>query len=123
MLARRFLPIVLILLWIAGVHHCAFECFGESNLPVQSECPSHASDDASSHEEGEPCGISMVEVQSPSIAVPVIVPVRLFSSAVVFLRAGVESKPCAVLPREDRNPPNDPLGSLSIASNAPPVRA
>lgn len=125
MLARRFLPALIVLFWIAGINHCVLEQLLTRADCSTSECPVHSTADPNSHREGEPCGVKQVNPTRVSAELP---------SAVVFLNiigpTSIElPSPLPVRPSflNIAEYPNqqffNPLTALSIASNAPPVVA
>ena len=126
MLARRLLPILISLLWVAGIHHCAFEACADAGAPAEQECPSHASDDPASHTEGTPCSISMIEAQGTALFAPVVMKAAPFfpiTALAIFTLAALEPPQDFSSALDEPPFPQRPLSPLCIASNAPPSRA
>lgn len=146
MKARGLINWCIMLLWFVATYHCAFEQLisrhnnhsfssqtattsSESSRP--SQCPSHHSDDASSHSEGKSCGnviqpslsnelrdvIQIVLIPTVSSFLAILNNNFIYTSAVnSFLVAFTSSFDTASSKTLLRH-----AHSLSIVPNAPPV--
>lgn len=132
---RCVLRLVLAVLWLGAVHHCAFEGLfrglaqGTAHQAADYDgegCPSHAAGDTSSHEEGAPCIASFtlndtgVDLTTPPLSV-----FADFVSRIASLDPSIRPDRRAFVPvdleRESRTAPITTLShSLSLAPNAPP---
>ena len=132
-MARKYFSILgplFVLLWIAGTNHCALEyVFGASASTTQGECESHPDKSSDSHQEGHPCvAKSLVaggeQLQTKAkVAVSKANLVQVVYAAVLMFAEEQHSKTPQITSDLLHGPFSQPLISLSIASNAPPVLA
>lgn len=136
MKARGLLNLCVMLLWFVATYHCALEqliakCsnqpFSQTSTSSEPDCPSHPSDDPSSHSEGKACGTifqassssqlqDSSQVEFVSIVSSLLADFSSFDYLDQYLSssaASFESTHSAALSQR--------AYSLSIAPNAPPV--
>lgn len=137
MRVRSAVSLLTLLLWFTAVHHCALEQFGKSagfadlgisqTSPENSEdgaCPGHQNAGADSHTHGQPCGVSSASTSNNVQLLPT--PDAFIWSCSTILSqwfeqgtlVGLQISPNPFL----RSVARSLTYSLSLASNAPPVR-
>lgn len=132
-MARRYFSILgplFVLLWIAGTNHCALEyVFGANSSTSQGECESHPDKSSDSHQEGQPCatkslvaGGEQLQIKA-KVAVGEQTLVRAVYAAVLMFAEVRQLRAQQLTNDLLHDPFSQPLISLSIASNAPPVSA
>lgn len=132
---RCVLRLVLALLWLGAVHHCAFEGLvrgvarGTVNAAADYDgggCSSHTAGDPISHKEGSPCvaPFTLNEVDVVLAAPPLTLfaaLVRRFESLDPSVRPDSQSLEHVYIERGFQAAPVTTLShSLSLAPNAPP---
>ena len=111
------------LLWVVSVNHCAFESLFSNSKVAQTDCTSHSKNGPDSHAEGQPCAVKALSAQQQTD----LVPVHLYSVLVSNIFPYKLPAQLNIFQLYDPNPTGvgwvllNPLISLSIASNAPPV--
>lgn len=127
MLHRISLALLFVLLFIVGTNHCAFEALFSRNICAQgSNCPLHDPADSGSHKEGHPCGTQQNISTSKSLINSGLEAAPIFDHTVADLLSSRNLVgPKIILSmcqdwQRNLSDPDDPLVSLSIASNAPP---
>lgn len=139
MKARGLINWCVVLLWFVATYHCAFEqLISKHGSPVSqaatsdssspTECPSHQSEDPSSHSEGKSCGTVLQPSSSSELRDATqlaLVPVANALLAVLSSTFSHErsSNLSSTAPFETANTAalSQRAHSLSIAPNAPPV--
>jgi hypothetical protein len=132
---RCIFRVVLAVLWLGAVHHCALEGLirslaeGTAHHAAGSGgegCSSHTAGDPASHEEGSPCIASFtlsdaaVDLAAPPLALFADL-VRRFRLPDPSVRPDRHSSRLADSEKEIRGSPVTTLShSLSLAPNAPP---
>lgn len=113
------------LLWVVSGNHCAWESLLSSpENSTQSDCQSHSKTDPNSHSEGQPCGTKLVVWSSTEILA--LKPEFVESSNLFWALLSLPQHFPTITNISDRTVipiKPDPLLSLSIASNAPPLRS
>ena len=132
-MARKYFSILgplFVLLWIAGTNHCALEyVFGANASSTQGECESHPDKSSDSHQEGQPCATKSLvaggeQLQiTAKVAVDEHTLVRAVYAAVLMFAEVQHLRAQQFTSDLLHDPFSQPLISLSIASNAPPVSA
>lgn len=136
---RNLLRLMLALVWLTAVHHCAFEGLGYSLFkPADAQslatapsanCPAHSNQDSAAHKEGRPCDGSIAVQQASA---DVSAPLPIFYPSVFGDLAAIELEES-----RSRSVPNRPSGPdthvalvilllsdpLLLAPNAPPLSA
>ena len=132
-MARKYFSILgplFVLLWIAGTNHCALEyVFGANASSTQGDCESHPDKSSESHQEGQPCATKSLVAGGEQLQIKVKVAasepalVQAVYAAVLMFADEQHSKTHQLANDLLHDPFSQPLISLSIASNAPPVLA
>ena len=132
-MARKYFSILgplFVLLWIAGTNHCALEyVFGANASSTQGDCESHPDKSSESHQEGQPCATKSLVAGGEQLQIKVTVAaseptlVQAVYAAVLMFADEQHSKTHQLANDLLHDPFSQPLISLSIASNAPPVSA
>ena len=132
-MTRKYFSILgplFVLLWIAGTNHCALEyVFGGNTSTTQGECESHPDKSSDSHQEGQPCATKSLVAGGEQLQIKTKIAaseptlVRAFYVAVLMFAEEQHFKTRQLTNDLLHDPFSQPLISLSIASNAPPVSA
>lgn len=142
MKSNGLFSVIIALLWLVAMHHCAVEdltswIFGGKSAHVAAsadtngsplQCPSHSQNDSSSHKEGQPCG-SIIQASTKvefrrvePILLPLSVAFALFLRVDFLASNSLKAVPEADIKILDRPSVLLQLAhSLSLAPNAPPV--